>query len=298
LLTAPANTTPLVKQLAHWLDGVFQKEWDAIDLDQVDPNDPALSALVEDLGQRGHNVHQRPGLNCWRIALPESWDAYLASLSRHRRERVRQLWRKSYESKKAVLRQAKTSAELDQAWPILTDLHQRRRRSLGQPGCFASPTFASFLRDASEQLLAVDHTQLTWVEYEGQPAAAGLDFLGDQTLYCYQMGMNPDLMAIEPGNLRMVGRLRSAIESGYQTFDLLRGDEPYKAAWQGQPVPLVRWRIANRRLASRCRHRVWLGNEVAKQCVKDVRDRKRERKLENKPGNQTSHPAAKPESTT
>lgn len=283
LLTSTADVVDLARRLANWLETDFRNQWDAVDFDQVDPCDPALAALVAELQLRGHTVCQRPGMHCWRIALPESWDAYLACLSKKRREIARKLWRRWYETGKAKLHRAETPDELENAWRIFIDLHQRRRSSLGQPGCFASPRFESFLHDASRQMLAAGRLQLTYLEIEGQPAATELDLLGGQTVYGYQMGMNPDLAAIQPGNIRLVGLLHAAIASGYRTFDLLRGDEPYKAHWQGRPLPLVRWRIANRSLASRCRHRVWLGAEAARLRVKQALARHSEHQHEPRP---------------
>lgn len=273
LLAAQEQKAALAGQLAGWLDNELADEWDAIELDQVDPTDPALATLVESLRQRDYTIHESVGMNCWRIPLPGTWDEYLARFSKRRRERVRSAYKKGFDSGRGMLHRAQTSAELSRGWEILVDLHQRRRRSLGQPGCFATPRFATFLRDAVIRLFDRGLVRLSWLEWEGRPAAVELNLVGGTTVYGYQMGMEPELAGSEPGNLRIAGSLRSAIEEGFTGYDLLRGDEPYKAKWQAQPRPLVRWRIVNRRLSSRCRHRVWLGTEAAKQAARRVRDR-------------------------
>ena len=55
---------------------------------------------------------------------------------------------------------------------IVTDLHQRRRRSLGQPGCFAAPRFAGFHAEVSRRFHELGMLRLAWTEMEGRPVAA------------------------------------------------------------------------------------------------------------------------------
>ena len=43
-----------------------------------------------------------------------------------------------------LLRTAGSRDELQEVWGLLVDLHQRRRRSLGEKGAFASQRFAAF----------------------------------------------------------------------------------------------------------------------------------------------------------
>ena len=65
-----------------------------------------------------------------------------------------------------------TPSDFDIAWPILVDLHQRRRQSLGELGCFASPQWAAFDRDIAAQLLAAGQLRLSWLEAAGAPVFA------------------------------------------------------------------------------------------------------------------------------
>ncbi len=69
-----------------------------------------------------------------------------------------------------------SATELEAAWPILVDLHQRRRKSLGEPGCFASNSFYDFHRDVAERLLKRGQLRLSWLTLDGMPAAAEYHF--------------------------------------------------------------------------------------------------------------------------
>ena len=102
--------------------------------------------------------------------------------------------------------------ELPRAMEILVDLHQRRRQALGEPGCFASPRFLGFFRDVVPELLRRGQVQLYWLELDGKPAAAEYHLAGGGVLYVYQAGVDPDLLAHQPGKLINLMILRRAIE--------------------------------------------------------------------------------------
>ena len=54
---------------------------------------------------------------------------------------------------------------------VFVDLHQLRWTSLGEPGCFASRQFDSFLHDSAADLFAAQMLGISCLEIEGQPVA-------------------------------------------------------------------------------------------------------------------------------
>jgi len=147
-------------------------------------------------------------------------------------------------------------------------LHQRRRQSLGEAGCFASRAFTAFHAEAMEQLLATQSLRLHWLELDGCPVAAEYHLVGGRVIYGYQSGVDPERLDDEPGRLAAIVTLKLAIEEGYQAFDFLRGDEPYKAHWRAEPRAMLDWRIVPKRLTARLKHTVWLARERVKQMVR------------------------------
>ena len=71
-------------------------------------------------------------------------------------------------------------------------------------------------------------------------------------------------------NLSTILAIRTAIEEGQHTYDLLRGDEPYKAHWRAQPSPSVELRVAARRPVAQLRHGVWWAGGAVKGWVKST----------------------------
>ena len=257
VLCQPAREEAVVGALADYLvqnaldDGPDALRWDLLALDGVDTEDRAMSALADNLAAAGCSVHRQARLSCWRLDLPTDWDQYFASLGKHLRRDARRLERE-LGAGRVTLHVATRLDELPRAMAILVDLHQRRRKTLGEKGCFASARFAGFYRDVVPELLRRGRVQLYWLEFDGRPAAAEYHLAGDGVLYVYQSGMEPELLEHKPGNLINLMIVRQAIERGYRAYDFLRGDEPYKARFGAQPRPSVELRIVPPRAAAHC----------------------------------------------
>jgi CelD/BcsL family acetyltransferase involved in cellulose biosynthesis len=257
--------------IAQWLVnsvGDADNSWDHLQLDGVATTDATMAHLVATLSELGCTCHRQPGLNCWRLPLAESWDAMLGQMSKNRRKLVRR-WQRDLEVESVAQRFTVTRAdELPHAMRILVDLHQRRRKTLNEPGCFASTQFSGFLHDVAEKLLAIGALRMSWLEAGGQPIAVEFKVKGGETLYAYQSGIEPNAMHLSPGNLITTADLKAAVEEGWRHYDFLRGDEEYKALWGATPHGTHCLRIAANRLAPRLQHGLWLAGFTMKNWVK------------------------------
>lgn len=274
LLSTTEHEEAVAAAVAEWLcsaaagRGASQDRWDLLQLGGVAAGDSAVVKLVACLVEEGAAVHRRPGPNCWRIDLPPTWDEYLASLSKSHRKQVRRVERRLLDSDRTALVTATNSEQLARGMEILVDLHQRRRSSLGEPGCFAAQSFSAFLHDAAEHLFADDRLQLRWLELDGAPAAAEFHLTSGGVTYAYQAGVDPERLDDEPGRLFNTAVLKAAIEQGERGFDFLRGDEPYKAHWRAAPRGSVELRIVPPSATARLRHGVWLAGDAMKTWIK------------------------------
>ena len=267
LLVPSGREDEIARRVAQWLSSETA-DWHALELGGVDWNDSSVRRLVEALALSGHAVHEAPAPSCWRVSLADGWEPYLASLGKNRRGRVRQLRRRQFDTGRAVVRSAERLEDLPRGMAILRDLHQRRRTSLGERGCFADPTFESFLTEAAERFLLLGRLRLQWIELEGRPVAVEFELTGGDTVYYYQSGIDPAITEERPGWLGTIAALEWTIAHGYKAFDFLRGDEAYKAHWRAEPRAMVDIRVVARRPAATVRHGVWLGRKRARQWIK------------------------------
>lgn len=284
VLCAPGMEDMVGAALADWLaavhareagrgadrgqDGRDQDRWDLVELTGVDAEDTAVERLARELEGRGYTVHRRDGPSFWRIELPSDWDEYLARLSKDHRKRVRRLLRGVLASGRVEAHRAERLDDLAEAQDVLVDLHQRRWRSLGEPGCFASSRFAAFHRGVMADLLRSGQLHLQWLELDGRPIAAEYALAGDGVIYAYQSGVDPDALEHSPGRLSHIVMLREAIEQGYRAVDLLRGDEPYKPHWRARPRPSVEIRVVPDRAGAQLRHGLWRVGTGMKDWIK------------------------------
>jgi CelD/BcsL family acetyltransferase involved in cellulose biosynthesis len=286
ILCLPGRQEAVVESLADFLvtnatsDEPDAMRWDLLDLDGIDAEDDEVPALVNHLADVGCLVHRRQGMSCWRLELPADWECYVASLSRNLRRDVRRLERDLLDTDRVVLHRVQRIEELPEAMDILVALHQRRRKSLGETGCFASTRFLAFYRDVVPDLLRRGQLQFYWLEIDGRPVAAEYQLVGNGILYEYQAGMDPAAKEHEPGKVVNAAILRQAIAGGYRAFDFLRGDEPYKARFGARPRPSVDFRVAPPRPVAQLRHNLWLAGRNVKDWVKTITRETRNPKVE------------------
>jgi CelD/BcsL family acetyltransferase involved in cellulose biosynthesis len=274
VLCHPAVEEQVVESLADYLaeSGTAATSagpaWDLLELDGVDAEDRLVETLVRRLAEHGNKVHVRPGPSCWRVELPPTWDQYLAALSKSHRKQLRRLEGSLLDTGRAVLHTVERLEDLSSAADLLVDLHQRRQRSLGQPGSFASARFAAFHREVMPALLRDGHLQLHRLELDGRTIAAEYHLAGNRLIYAYQSGVEPQSLADEPGRLITLATLRRAIGQGFRAMDFLRGDEPYKAHFRAARRPMRVFRVVANHPAARLRHNIWLAGANVKQWIK------------------------------
>jgi CelD/BcsL family acetyltransferase involved in cellulose biosynthesis len=265
-----------VSAIAEWLSGSHRRNsrvgWDLLLLDSVNLADPRIAQLLSELEMRGAITSARPAGNCWHIALPGSWEEYVAQLSKTNRKRARRLDRNYLQTGRAHLMRAITPADLREGYRILVDLHTKRWQARGEPGIFAEPGIDAFHREATERLLATGQLRLSWLELDGQPAAAEYCLSDDRTVYSYQSGFDPAVIVHEPGVMTLVATVQDIIAHGFTGLDFLRGDEPYKLDWRAVPQPIHDVRILPGNLHGHVRQSLWQVATGAKDLLRAGRD--------------------------
>jgi CelD/BcsL family acetyltransferase involved in cellulose biosynthesis len=275
ILSKPGLENDVASAIAEWLierEHVPKRDhdhWDLLELESVDAHDSAMRLLADRMQECGTDVHCHVAGNTWQIELPASMPEFLTTLSKSHRKQLRQFKRRCFDTGFAVLRTAESPADLERAWCILGDLHQRRMTSLGKIGCFQSDTFSRFLRDVTNHLARAGILRLHWLEFHGRPIAAEYHLLGEKFVFAYQGGIDPEALQYEPGRLITLATLELAIREGHRVFDFCRGDESYKAHWRARPRPTVTWRIVCNRASSRLRHNLWCAGQKARGLMRD-----------------------------
>ncbi len=223
----------LVGDQSEWLG------WDFMKLDGAKASDPVVQRFVEKITANNCLAKTTHCETSWQVNLPDSWDDYVASLSKKQRRNVRLVQRRLLEADDVAIRYATDRTSLDFAMKWFRELHQRRWERAGQPGCFADPAFDRFLTLIAERMHKTDQLRMLWIEKAGLPIAVDFTFLSATTSFGYQMGVDPDYHNQEIGRALLVAAIQSTHGSGRRTFDFLRGDESYKSRWGATACPLM-----------------------------------------------------------
>jgi CelD/BcsL family acetyltransferase involved in cellulose biosynthesis len=241
LLAASPEVEPaVVHAAARWVRQTVGKLWRRARFEGIDDDDRVMRHLTESLATAGIDVEHVPDMGSFAVdwtadcADPDgSWEAYLATLSKSRRKRLRRFARERLDVPGTRVVVAETESQRREMWPVLERLHNERRRGMGHAGAFECPRFARFHNDASARLLAAGRLKLAMLEVDGEPLS--IDYAIDDprtgALLVYQGGIGERGLGLDAGHLSSLFQARDAMRRGRTRFDLLRGDEPYKLGW-------------------------------------------------------------------
>lgn len=174
------------------------------------------------------------------VALPGSWDAYLAGLgSKQRHELRRKRRRLAREHPDATLRRADPdSLEVD--LKTFVELH---RGAEGAKARFMRPEIEAFFERIARAFSETGWLRLELLEVGGEALAATFGFVLNGTYYLYNSAFEPEARALSPGLVLVSELVKASIEEGLGAFDLLRGPERYKYQLGAEAVPLNNVRI-------------------------------------------------------
>lgn len=259
----------------HLVDAIYdhvarRAQQDIWDLDGVEPTVAATTELEGSLRRRGFSVHAEPIDSSWVMDLPGDWKTFVSGCHRGVRRKINKAERRAAGSSIHYFR-ATTPEKIAAFWPEFVRLHAARfSTKVADGGCFADPTFAQFLPEAIRLLSERGLVRLYWCEVHGTPISTQLYLLSGRSAQMYQSGFDPSFAQYEPGYLLYTHVLHDLIDSGFTTFDFLRGDETYKSGWNTRKVPLVRLFCVPPRRTAQLRHKTYLWARGFKRAAKQT----------------------------
>jgi len=263
-LTVPGLENAVGAEVAQFLlDN--KSEWDCLSLESIDDNDLAINTTVTCLKESGCFLRQSPLPHCWKIALPRTWEDYLMMLSHKHRKQCRRMHRKFFDTGRIQIKKVRSEVDLQKGLNILIALHAARWGEPKKPkGVFSDRRFRSFHETVSRNLLSKNQLRLAWLEHNKTPIAAEYQFVDKNAVYAYQAGMDPSVGNLKPGNLSIMASIRFAIEQGCKSFDLLRGNESYKAHYRATPTACSDFLIWPDRIKGRLDYAMWYTSYYAR----------------------------------
>jgi CelD/BcsL family acetyltransferase involved in cellulose biosynthesis len=223
-------------------------EWDALSLDRLVEESRTQAALCEG----GLRLHRRARRTSPRIALPKTFDEYLAGLSKNRRWRIRRNLQ-AVDDGDLTVNTVTGTDQLREAivrWQeFRVEWWAKRERQLDPK--HASERFVAFTQEAIAAMVSQGLAMVCEVRYHDELVGVTIDFLDASTFYYWLSGFDSCFQELRPGHTLIAYRIRWSIETGRRYYDFMTGDEPYKYDYAPVDRSVLSMTFGNRRLRSR-----------------------------------------------
>lgn len=216
------------------------QSWQTLELESLREGSPALTHLPGLFEAQGWRVEVQDEDVVPGVALPASWDEFLALLRKKDRHELRRKLRRleaAGEHRIAVSTADSLEADLVRFTSLMAESREEKRD-------FLVPERQAFLADALGAMQEAGYLRLLTLELEGEAAAAVICFDFGGTRYLYNSGYRLALGQLSVGLMLKALAIKDAIEQGLGYFDFLRGDEPYKYHLGAQDVGLRRMLVS------------------------------------------------------
>jgi CelD/BcsL family acetyltransferase involved in cellulose biosynthesis len=242
--------------------------WDILDVRDVPGWATAVHHLLGMLARRGCEVRTTATREHRVIALPETFEAYLASLRADFRREMNRLTRRLREAG-TVERVVTAPAERTRFLEALFQLHYRRFADTGRRSSM-TPRWMAFYRALIERL--EDHAVVSVLATAPDQAPVALDFSLVHGRHWHDRVASIDntspLRRFSPGNVLKLHLIQQAIDRGCREFDMAFGHEPYKSRLGAVPRPLTSVQAVAARPRSRVVAAAW---EIGQRIVRTSR---------------------------
>ncbi len=160
-----------------------------------------------------------------QLELGGDWEVYLSGLSKKDRHELRRKFRRLDAAGDVKFVTCTDHGALPSD---VTDFLKLHRESRDDKAAFMTDHMEAFFRETVTEFLGDGTARLSFLEVNGNRAAAILafDYRNDRLLY--NSGFDQAFGYLSVGLLLKALSLREAIEGGKRRYDFLRGNEPYK----------------------------------------------------------------------
>lgn len=216
------------------LDAMAAQPWRELTLWGVPEHSRTLQILPKLAEARGWKAEEDFEAVCPRVALPASWDEYLASLGKKDRHELRRKLRRFTEAGQQMRSYAvSTPDEVRAGLDDFIRLHTASRHDKRE---FMTPEMEAFFREMAVTLAGRGLVRLYFIELDGRRVASLLAFDTGDELLLYNSGYDPEFSFASVGIVSKALTLKAAIEDGKRVFDFMRGAEPYKYDMGGKDL--------------------------------------------------------------
>jgi CelD/BcsL family acetyltransferase involved in cellulose biosynthesis len=234
LIISRKNSEAICAAIWEQLFGPLRREWDIWEYNYVPSLSPVFHSLykLSDADERCLGMVITGYSICLYVALPETWEAYRASLSRNSRGLLKTSTELVAKAGTLEFRVCDTADDIPAFFKTHIELNRKSWNERGQQGSYGSPSFRKFHHELAADLIAKGKLFLCVLELNGVPVGSSYGFEHNRVMHYYTLGV--ERAAVPKASIGRIlqGRcIEAAIALGCREFDMLRGYEDYKYSW-------------------------------------------------------------------
>ncbi|MFQ5934228.1 MAG: GNAT family N-acetyltransferase, partial [Dehalococcoidia bacterium] len=207
------------------VDLLMEWDWKSLSLSGISATSPTFKYLPDLLREQNLSVEIMAEDVCPKIALPTTWDDYLAGLKKKDRHELRRKIRRLYNAGDArydVVQNSEGFTEnLEEFLSLLVD-------SRADKAQFMTSERKGFFHSALSRMAEQGYAKLLFLELDGVRVSSAVCFDYNNSYFLYNSGYDNNYASLSVGLLLKAFCLKEAIEAGREQFDFLRGAETYK----------------------------------------------------------------------
>lgn len=190
-------------------------------------DDTGLPAAIEQrLDIPGANLKRSRQDVCPVVSIEDGFDAYLDALPGKLRQEQKRKARKLARDLGQVSVDQVAAEDIEQG--LDTFFAMQADAASPKAGFFQRDVMRTFFSALADEFVADDVMRLHVLSVGDRPAAATVSLVDGDRWGLYNSAFDPVLSSFAPGMVLVTELIREAAEQDLATFDLLRGDEPYK----------------------------------------------------------------------
>ena len=197
-----------------------------IELMNLKDSSPTLSFLPRLAPERGYSFSSNEIEVAPSLALPSSYEDYVASLSKKNRHELRRKLRRVESLEGVKIAKITDTKELQSSLMTFINLH--KEGSSSKEKFWGKKGMLDFFQEIASRFSLQKWAELYLLFYEDRIMAALLNFSYSDQILFYNVAFNKDFARYSPGLFLFNHCIKQAVSEGKKQADFLRGREKYK----------------------------------------------------------------------
>ncbi|MGH2757042.1 MAG: GNAT family N-acetyltransferase [Actinomycetota bacterium] len=228
---------------------VEDPRWNAVALNNVVKTSPTATLARSLARSRGWLIFELATNVAPRVRLEGSWeDFYRTKRERKARHNLDRALRRLQEVPGFEVTHHHESHDVEAALVEAFALDAANPKGVHGRWAFSGDLARPFYREVARRFAERRWFELSMMRAAGGPLAFAYSFVWEGTYYYYKAraAVNDPLSRFSPGAVLLKLLLERSFDQGLTRFDLMLGDEPYKAAWATEHDPVGSMYLARR----------------------------------------------------